>query len=337
MSAKLALFIVKNRKTIKKLVAGIIILVVGLVVFFFANPQMQETQTEAEYETYSVSDAVLKWKPAIEKELKKYGLEKHLALVLAIVQQESGGTASLDVMQASESIGLPPNSITDPYRSIEIGVSYFKGVIDKMTAAGVDLDTAIQSYNYGAGFIDYVAARGKKYTKNLALQFSREQAARLGWSNYGDPDYVDHVRRYLNEKKPGVNKPLKGEFKKVMDAILKFNGDPYVFGGKSPITGFDCSGIVTYGFEQIGINNFPSYTVTQWEATKPVSLAEAKPGDLVFFRGTYGSPDFISHIEFYIDSKTMYGSNSSGIGYHDLSDPYWQAHFAGVRRLVEFK
>lgn len=97
--------------------------------------------------------------------------------------------------------------------------------------------------------------------------------------------------------------------------------------------GFDCSGIVSWAYAQHGIN-FPSYTVTQWDLTVPVPLDEAKPGDLIFFRGTYGSPDFISHIEFYISDSLMYGSNSSGVGYHDWSDAYWQQHFAGVRRLV---
>ncbi|PAC90319.1 endopeptidase, partial [Bacillus licheniformis] len=70
----------------------------------------------------------------------------------------------LDVMQSSESMGLPPNTITDPEVSIDVGMKHFKSVLDK---AGGDIKLTLQAYNYGGGFIDYVKKNGGKYSKEL--------------------------------------------------------------------------------------------------------------------------------------------------------------------------
>jgi cell wall-associated NlpC family hydrolase len=70
---------------------------------------------------------------------------------------------------------------------------------------------------------------------------------------------------------------------------LRYLGVPYVWGGASP-SGFDCSGLVMYVYEQLGIS-LPHYTVAQWNATEPVS--SPAPGDLVFFNG-------LGHVGIYI-------------------------------------
>lgn len=77
---------------------------------------------------------------------------------------ESGGTAE-DVMQSSESLGLPPNSLSTE-ESIKQGVKYFSELLASSERLGVDLESVIQSYNYGGGFLGYVANRGNKYTLN---------------------------------------------------------------------------------------------------------------------------------------------------------------------------
>ncbi|MBC1284863.1 peptidoglycan DD-metalloendopeptidase family protein [Listeria booriae] len=141
-----------------------------------------------------VAPEVERYRPLFEKYAVKYQLEKYVDIIMALVMQESGGRYP-DVMQSSESIGLPPNTITDPEYSIDMGMAHFKNVLTK---AKGDVDLTLQSYNYGGGFIDYVnAGRGGKYTLQLAHEFSVYQAQKLGWPSYGDPEYVPHVRRYL--------------------------------------------------------------------------------------------------------------------------------------------
>src|SRR5574344_1972068 len=70
-------------------------------------------------------------------------------------------------MQSSESLGLPPNSLSTE-ESIKQGVKYFSELLASSERLSVDLESVIQSYNYGGGFLGYVANRGNKYTFELA-------------------------------------------------------------------------------------------------------------------------------------------------------------------------
>ncbi len=149
----------------------------------------------------SIPLSVQIWKPLVKEELKKYDLEEYTPVVLAIIAQESGGK-KLDVMQSSESIELPPNTIKNPLHSIKTGIHYFKQNIERMEQTDVDLDTAIQSYNYGLGYIDYVKENGGQHTAELAEQFSKDWAEKMGWLSYGDSEYaykINHYRTKLTE------------------------------------------------------------------------------------------------------------------------------------------
>ena len=100
----------------------------------------------------------------------------------------------LDVMQASESLGLPLSIIIDPEYSIQIGVKYFASVLEQ---AQGDINLALQAYNFGNGFIEYALERGG-YSKEITIEFSEMMAAKMGWERYGDVNYVEHVLRYYN-------------------------------------------------------------------------------------------------------------------------------------------
>lgn len=95
-------------------------------------------------------------------------------MLLAIIQVESGGTLE-DVMQSSESMGLPPNTLRTE-DSIKQGCKYFASLLESANAKVCDLNSVIQSYNYGGGFLDYLAGQGKKYTFPLAENFSKMQS-----------------------------------------------------------------------------------------------------------------------------------------------------------------
>lgn len=303
----------------------------------------------------NLSPDVERWRSLVEKEAKSQGMEKFVDVLLALIQVETGGRGTKDIMQSSESAGLPVNSWATEEQSVHQGVKHLKNVVELMKGYGKGYESnvkfIVQAYNFGSAFVSYVHRTGGNFSLEVAEKYSRDVVAPslgnhtgatysyvndvsvalgktyLYW-NGGNYMYHELVAQYLTISTANIT----GDFKKVMDELEKYQGMPYVFGGKSPATGFDCSGLVSYGLAQIGIQ-LPSYTVDQWNQTVPVSREEAQPGDLIFFKGTYSSPDFISHVGFYIDPKIMFDSNDSGVGYHDWSGSYWQSHFAGIRRV----
>ena len=106
----------------------------------------------------NLSAEVLKHQPMVEKYAKEYGISEYVPYLLAIIQVESGGTGS-DVMQSSESMGLPPNSL-DTESSIKQGCKYFASLLSSAENQGIeDINVVVQSYNYGGGYIDYVAKK----------------------------------------------------------------------------------------------------------------------------------------------------------------------------------
>lgn len=186
----------------KKVIGGGTFLVLSLVMLVGIVASLFDSN-QGSYGAGEIPEAVRQWEPQITQELEKYGRTEHINLLLAITAQESGGTASLDIMQASESLGYPPNTITDPLYSIEVGVSYFDEVMTQAENANVDINTAIQAYNMGNGYINFVSENGGNHTKELAQQFSDQMKAQLGWNVYGDPNYVDNVKQYLGEYTSG--------------------------------------------------------------------------------------------------------------------------------------
>jgi hypothetical protein len=120
---------------------------------------------------------VKKYSPLIQNELSKFHLEEYTPVLIALMQQESHGEGG-DPMQSSESIGLSPNTIKDPKKSIEIGVKHFQNIFSYGHQKKVDFATIIQAYNMGIGYIDYVAKHGGKHKEKLAKDFSLLQVHR---------------------------------------------------------------------------------------------------------------------------------------------------------------
>ena len=153
--------------------SGLFLMVFSLLLFvaILFSDEQDSGISNIHYGGVNVSAEVLAHKPMVEKYAKEYGVEEYVN-ILAIIQVESGGTAE-DVMQSSESLGLPPNSLSTE-ESIKQGVKYFSELLASSERLSVDLESVIQSYNYGGGFLGYVANRGNKYTFELAQSFSKE-------------------------------------------------------------------------------------------------------------------------------------------------------------------
>ena len=117
---------------------------------------------------------VLQHKEMLERVAKEKGLSADLEVLYAIMNVESGGRLK-DVMQSSESMGLPVNTL-DTEDSIEQGLSYYKELKEKTRELSLDDKSLWQAYNYGIGFLYYVKKHGGQYQDSLAEDFAMEQS-----------------------------------------------------------------------------------------------------------------------------------------------------------------
>ena len=119
----------------------------------------------------------------------------------------------------------------------------------------------------------------------------------------------------------------------MIEEAEKYLGCPYVWGGSTPSTSFDCSGFVSWvlnncgvgwNLGRLGANGLRSICTS-------VSASNAKPGDLIFFQGTYDAPG-ASHVGIYVGNGRMIHCGDP-IQYANINTNYWQSHFLSFGRL----
>ncbi|MDR4173416.1 lysozyme family protein [Bacillus nitratireducens] len=116
---------------------------------------------------------LLQYEPTLKKELEKYDLGGKTAVLLGIMYQESRGEGN-DPMQSSESLGLKPNELQEISLSIKQGVKHFAQMYKYGTEKDVSMDTIIQSYNMGPGYIDFIASQeDKQHSEDSAKKYSK--------------------------------------------------------------------------------------------------------------------------------------------------------------------
>lgn len=123
-------------------------------------------------------------------------------------------------------------------------------------------------------------------------------------------------------------------FAKLMEEATKYVGYPYVWGGASPETSFDCSGFVSYVFTASGVYDTGRLGAKGLRSLcREVPVDQVKPGDVVFFAGTMGEGvDGITHCGIYVGNNMMIHCGSP-LGYADLNDSYWRQHFHSFGRV----
>ena len=285
---------------------GVFTVIICLLLFLFiVTADDEESGTSHfDFSGLNLSEEVLKHQPTVEKYAKEYEISDYVNYLLAIMQVESGGTGTTDVMQASESLGLPLNSLSTE-ESIKQGCKYFSELLKSAEAKGCDINTVVQAYNYGGGFIDYVSSHGKKYTFELAVSFAKDKSGGVkvtykneisikengGWRyKYGNMFYVWLVNQYL-----AVPSFSDATAQAIFNEALKYQGWKYVYGGSNPNTSFDCSGLVQWCYGKAGIS-LPRTAQAQYDATQHIPLSQAKAGDLVFFHSTYNAGTYVTHV-----------------------------------------
>ncbi|MFI8707993.1 C40 family peptidase [Bacillus sp. NPDC077411] len=137
----------------------------------------------------------------------------------------------------------------------------------------------------------------------------------------------------MNIESIEIQSITNSQFQKVYAAMKKYEGKPYVYGGDNPKTGFDCSGLMKWGYGTQGIK-LPRTAQQQYDFTKRINKNDLQPGDLVFFKGTNGNKKGITHVGMFIGNNTFYNSSSSkGVSAAKLDNSYWKKHIAGYGRI----
>lgn len=278
----------------------------SLGVFFLlvsGSSKHRSVDEETEIVTVGLPEAVLQYKEIVKQEAIVNEIPDKVDVLLAIMAVESGGKGN-DVMQSSESLGLPPNSL-QPIESIKQGVKYYASLLRSARDKGCDDDVAIASYNFGGSYISFVVNNGKKHTLKIAEQFSREVVAPslgnttgekyyypnpiannhgnyLYW-NGGNFFYVDLVKQYLSSDHLSVIEML--------ESLL----------GKQ-VNGGQCYGMTAYYVEQLGgpqmmgsgfmyaenIGSDYDWEKYGWTVIFSPKLEEIQAGDVINWRA--GSP-----------------------------------------------
>ena len=190
-------------------------------------------------------------------------------------------------------------------------------------------------YNY---YICYVTLENKNLSHLPVYLLSEDQMSRYAiyMATLGNrPDLFpgsEYVGKYT-ETPEGYEVPREYLDDETFAAILseaeKYIGYPYVWGGSSPATSFDCSGYVSWVINHSGWNVGRLGAQRLYNICTPTS--NPQPGDLVFFKGTYDTPG-VSHCGIYVgDNKMLHCGDP--IGYANLNTSYWQSHFYAYGRL----
>ena len=190
-------------------------------------------------------------------------------------------------------------------------------------------------YNY---YICYVTLENKNLSHLPVYLLSEDQMSRYAiyMATLGNrPDLFpgsEYVGKYT-ETPEGYEVPreyLDDEtFAAILSEAQKYIGYPYVWGGSSPATSFDCSGYVSWVINHSGWNVGRLGAQGLYNICTPTS--NSQPGDLVFFKGTYDTPG-VSHCGIYVGDGRMLHCGDP-IGYANLNTSYWQSHFYAYGRL----
>ena len=144
-----------------------------------------------------------------------------------------------------------------------------------------------------------------------------------------------YIGKYVEGSYTDYDIPPEALDDEVFAAIIKeaekYLGYPYVWGGSSPSTSFDCSGFVSWVINHSGWDVGRLGAQGLCNICTPVSFANVKPGDLVFFTGTYDTPG-VSHVGIYVGNNMMIHCGDP-ISYANLNSSYWQSHFYRYGRL----
>lgn len=206
------------------LLASVFILMPVLILLTFLGSRIRGSD--------SFPKAVLEHRDMIMKYAKEEGISGYMDELLTIVEIESGGTLE-DVMQSSESLGLPVNSL-EREESVAQGCAYFAKILAEAKQRGLGMDAVFQAYNYGIGYLKYVSDHGGKHSFEIAQQFAEEMSGGKketyrhpvavvrngGWRySYGNMFYSELAMAKLKMRRQGLLLGKEGTVYRVLSGI----------------------------------------------------------------------------------------------------------------------
>ena len=203
-------------------------------------------------------------------------------------------------------------------------------------------ETVTEEYDYYILNVYLVNHTLDAVPDELGFTDAQKQRVKLLMLTYGNRKYLFGEDDYYNtdDTHPGDDDEhhVPGEylsdeqFARMLAEAERYLGVPYVWGGYSP-SGFDCSGFVSWVINHCGNGwNYGRLTANGLRArTTPVSPSEAKPGDLIFFQGTYDTAG-ASHVGIYVGGGWMIHAGNP-VHYSNINTPYWQSHFLEYGRI----
>ena len=148
---------------------------------------------------------------------------------------------------------------------------------------------------------------------------------------FPDSESVDRLKNGYEDYDIPSEALNDARFAAMIAEAEKYLGYPYVWGGSRPSTSFDCSGFVCWVVNHSGWNLGRTSAQGLFNACTPISRSNARPGDLIFFKGTYDTPG-VSHVGIYVGNNRMIHCGTP-ISYTIINTQYWQSHFYAFGRL----
>lgn len=315
-----------------------------------------------------LSDEIKKYEEELEAAAKEYGFEAYVELFKALAEQRHYDGKKGDIFNMSKtSLNPDPKKTLSRADSIKIAAELFADCIDAYSKMGEPhmppqptdteaLKSILQAFEFESdGFVDYCEGKytlekAEEYAKKKSGNTKRTDEAEIqqkGPWDFKDQKYPDKVLQFYFVQVSqtggggsfGFSLPSEAlsdkEFMNMYNEISKYvqGNYPYVFGGSSPETSFDCSGFVCWVINHCGngwnvdrttANGLLSYCAE-------VKKEDAKPGDLIFFQGTYAEPG-ASHVGIVVGNNHFAHFGNPG-KISDYTESYWVEHFLAIGRL----
>jgi cell wall-associated NlpC family hydrolase len=262
------------------------------------------------------------------------------ALLKALVKQESGfnpnavsgaGAEGLTQLMPSTAASLGVTDPTDPMQSLMGGAKYLKQELDQF---GGNESFAVAAYNAGGGAVQRYGGippypETQAYVPKVLAAAQQYRADGFGQAPAADATSSASALGLQAATALGAPDPAAQQ---ALSIASRYMGTPYKWGGSSPATGFDCSGLVQYAYGQVGVS-LPRVAADQFNVGTPETRQSLQPGDIVFFRDSSG---YIHHEGIYVGGGRFLHAPHTGdvVKVSSLSDPYYAQQFAGGRRVA---